>query len=104
MALPSAALLVALLHRPSVDVLTQIFLFFTKAGTFVFGSGLAIVRYLHGGVVEQYYWLTDAHLMPWPRPQPRRWHRLAVAYSVRPLVGFCTDSTIAKDTFALPFL
>ncbi len=26
--------------------------FFTKAGAFVFGSGLAIVPFLHGGVVN----------------------------------------------------
>ena len=33
-------------------VLTQIALFFTKAGAFVFGSGLAIVPFLYGGVVR----------------------------------------------------
>jgi chromate transporter len=34
-------------------------LFFTKAGAFVFGSGLAIVPFLYGGVVQEYRWLTD---------------------------------------------
>jgi len=33
--------------------------FFLKAGAFVFGSGLAIVPFLHGGVVEQFGWLTE---------------------------------------------
>ena len=33
--------------------------FFTKAGAFVFGSGLAIVPFLHGGVVKEYSWLTE---------------------------------------------
>lgn len=33
--------------------------FFAKAGAFVFGSGLAIVPFLHGGVVNEYGWLTE---------------------------------------------
>ncbi len=33
-------------------VLLQILLFFTKAGSFVFGSGLAIVPFLQQGVVH----------------------------------------------------
>jgi chromate transporter len=33
--------------------------FFTKAGAFVFGSGLAIVPFLHGGVVTEYHWLSE---------------------------------------------
>jgi chromate transporter len=41
------------------DVLKQILLFFTKAGAFVFGSGLAIVPFLNQGVVQQYGWLTE---------------------------------------------
>ncbi|MCO4293586.1 chromate transporter [Solitalea sp. MAHUQ-68] len=40
-------------------VLTKIAWFFTKAGAFVFGSGLAIVPFLHSGVVDQYGWLTE---------------------------------------------
>lgn len=43
----------------SNDKLTQIGLFFVKAGTFVFGSGLAIVPFLHAGVVAEYNWLTE---------------------------------------------
>ncbi len=36
------------------EILGQILWFFTKAGAFVFGSGLAIVPFLYGGVVQQY--------------------------------------------------
>jgi chromate transporter len=43
----------------SQDILTQILLFFTKAGAFVFGSGLAIIPFLQQGVVEQFGWLTE---------------------------------------------
>lgn len=43
----------------SSATLTRIFLYFTEAGAFVFGSGLAIVPFLYGGVVEQYHWLTE---------------------------------------------
>jgi chromate transporter len=41
------------------EVLAQILLFFTKAGAFVFGSGLAIVPFLQQGVVDQFGWLTE---------------------------------------------
>lgn len=41
------------------DTLLQIAWFFTKAGAFVFGSGLAIVPFLYGGVVKEYGWLND---------------------------------------------
>ncbi|QDV39451.1 chromate transporter [Tautonia plasticadhaerens] len=44
---------------PLNDLLLQIALFFTKAGAFVFGSGLAIVPFLYGGVVKEYGWLDD---------------------------------------------
>jgi chromate transporter len=33
--------------------------FFAKAGAFVFGSGLAIVPFLYGGVVKEYEWLSE---------------------------------------------
>jgi chromate transporter len=45
------------------DVLAQIFLFFAKAGAFVFGSGLAIVPFLYAGVVQQYRWLNDQQFL-----------------------------------------
>ena len=41
------------------SLLIQIGLFFAKAGAFVFGSGLAIVPFLYGGVVTDHQWLND---------------------------------------------
>jgi chromate transporter len=43
----------------STNVLAQILLFFTKAGSFVFGSGLAIIPFLQQGVVQQFGWLNE---------------------------------------------
>jgi chromate transporter len=40
-------------------MLGKIAIFFLKAGAFVFGSGLAIVPFLHSSVVTQYHWLTE---------------------------------------------
>jgi chromate transporter len=40
-------------------ILLQIFVYFAKAGMFVFGSGLAVVPFLYGGVVQGHHWLTD---------------------------------------------
>ena len=40
-----------------------LFWFFTKAGAFVFGSGLAIVPFLYGGVVREHGWLTDQQFL-----------------------------------------
>jgi len=39
--------------------LAEIFVYFAKAGMFVFGSGLAIVPFLYGGVVQGHHCLTD---------------------------------------------
>jgi chromate transporter len=41
------------------STLAQIFIYFAKAGMFVFGSGLAVVPFLYGGVVQGHHWLTD---------------------------------------------
>jgi chromate transporter len=41
------------------STLLQIFVYFAKAGIFVFGSGLAVVPFLYGGVVQGHHWLTD---------------------------------------------
>jgi chromate transporter len=43
--------------------LLQIAWFFTKAGAFVFGSGLAIVPFLYGGVVKEYQWLNEQQFL-----------------------------------------
>ncbi|CAJ0772442.1 chromate transporter [Ralstonia chuxiongensis] len=40
-------------------LLAQLGAFFAKAGAFVFGSGLAIVPFLYGGVVTGHHWLND---------------------------------------------
>jgi len=44
---------------PFNEKLFQVALFFLKAGTFVFGSGLAIVPFLYGGLVKENSWLTE---------------------------------------------
>jgi chromate transporter len=43
----------------SLPLLVQLLGFFSFAGAFVFGSGLAIVPFLHGGVVLDHRWLTE---------------------------------------------
>jgi chromate transporter len=47
------------LALPAAGAGLTIFLFFAKAGMFVFGSGLAIVPFLYGGVVQGHHWLND---------------------------------------------
>jgi len=54
--LPTAA---ALFNAADAPLLMQLALFFAKAGAFVFGSGLAIVPFLYGGVVTEHHWLND---------------------------------------------
>jgi chromate transporter len=41
----------------------SLFLFFLKSSLFVFGSGLAIVPFLHGGVVQEHHWLTETQFL-----------------------------------------
>ena len=61
---PWPAVLLAGLAAPvSTGVLAQILWFFTKAGAFVFGSGLAIVPFLYGGVVQEHRWLNDQQFL-----------------------------------------
>jgi chromate transporter len=43
--------------------LWKVLVYFATAGTFVFGSGLAIVPFMHGGVVNQYQWLTERQFL-----------------------------------------
>lgn len=56
---PLAAL--PLFERP--EVLLQILVFFATAGAFVFGSGLAVVPFLHAGVVQQLGWLDERQFL-----------------------------------------
>ena len=44
-------------------LLVKVTLYFAEAGAFVFGSGLAIVPFLHGGVVNQFHWLTERQFL-----------------------------------------
>jgi chromate transporter len=56
--------LVTGLHGPATGkTLWTITWFFTQAGAFVFGSGLAIVPFLYGGVVQQYQWLNERQFL-----------------------------------------
>jgi chromate transporter len=69
---PSAALGLALLPPglfaglagpATTDTLWRIGWYFAEAGSFVFGSGLAIVPFLHGGVVQQFGWLNERQFL-----------------------------------------
>jgi chromate transporter len=44
-------------------LLAKIAFVFAEAGAFVFGSGLAIVPFLHGSVVNQYHWITERQFL-----------------------------------------
>jgi chromate transporter len=47
----------------SAKTLWQIGLYFAEAGAFVFGSGLAIVPFLYGGVVGHFHWLNERQFL-----------------------------------------
>lgn len=47
----------------SRQTLVRIGWYFAEAGAFVFGSGLAIVPFLHGGVVNDLHWLTERQFL-----------------------------------------
>ncbi|NYS08813.1 chromate transporter [Ralstonia pickettii] len=49
----------SLLGTMDSSLLSQLGAFFAKAGAFVFGSGLAIVPFLYGGVVTEHHWLNE---------------------------------------------
>jgi chromate transporter len=68
--------------------------FFTKAGAFVFGSGLAIVPFLHSGVVIEYHWLdekqfVDAVAVAMITPGPVVITVAFIGYLVNGFVGAC---------------
>jgi chromate transporter len=48
---------------PHLGKFGEILGYFSKAGLFVFGSGLAIVPFLHGGVVMEHHWLTERQFL-----------------------------------------
>ncbi len=47
----------------ALPILLQLGLFFIKAGAFTFGSGLAIVPFLHQGLVVQHHWLNERQFL-----------------------------------------
>jgi chromate transporter len=56
-------LLTGLAGPAAKSTLWTISWYFAEAGAFVFGSGLAIVPFLHGGVVTQLHWLNDQQFL-----------------------------------------
>ena len=87
-------------------LLLQMLGFFTYAGTFIFGSGLAIVPFLHGGVVLQHRWLTeqqflDAVAVALITPGPVVITTGFIGYLVAGLAGACVA---AGATFLPSFL
>ena len=99
--------LVAGLHGPaSLGVLWSLAAFFLKAGAFVFGSGLAIVPFLYGGVVGQFRWLSerqflDAIAVAMITPGPVVITAAFIGYLVAGLAG---GAAAAAAVFAPPFL
>ena len=47
----------------SEGILLKLLGYFSWAGAFLFGSGLAIIPFLNKGVVEDYHWLTQQHFL-----------------------------------------
>jgi chromate transporter len=80
----------------------SLFLFFFKAGAFIFGSGLAIVPFLREGVVQQYHWLNadqflDAVAMGLITPGPVVITAAFIGYLVGGVLG-ATVATVAIFT------
>src|SRR2546428_9712832 len=90
----------------SIATVGVLFLFFLKAGAFVFGSGLAIVPFLYGWGVSQFHWLTerqfvDAVAVAMITPGPVVITAAFVGY----LVGGPLGATLAAlAVFAPPYL
>src|SRR5215203_29750 len=55
--------LAAVVIGERINILWDILLFFTRAGAFVFGSGLAIVPFLYDGVVRHFGWLSEQQFL-----------------------------------------
>jgi chromate transporter len=61
---PICSLLFAPMVLPStLGRFGEVLGYFAKAGLFVFGSGLAIVPFLHGGVVVEHRWLSERQFL-----------------------------------------
>jgi chromate transporter len=64
LALAAGPWLMTGLHGPAPDsALWKIAYLFAEAGAFIFGSGLAIVPFLHGAVVNDLAWLTERQFL-----------------------------------------
>jgi chromate transporter len=89
----------------SMATVGVLFLFFLKAGAFVFGSGLAIVPFLYGGVVGKFHWLTerqfvDAVAVAMITPGPVVITAAFIGYLVAGVLGACAA---ALAVFAPPY-
>jgi len=62
-ALPLAWLVTGQSGPAAPDTLWRIGWYFAEAGAFVFGSGLAIVPFLHGCVVNEFRWLSERQFL-----------------------------------------
>jgi chromate transporter len=58
-----AGLFAGLSGPAPTETLWRIGWYFAEAGSFVFGSGLAIVPFLHGGVVREFGWLSERQFL-----------------------------------------
>ena len=90
----------------SAGTIATLFLFFLKAGAFVFGSGLAIVPFLYGGVVGKFHWLSerqflDAVAVAMITPGPVVITAGFIGYLVAGLIG---AAAAALAVFAPPYL
>ena len=59
----AAPILAQLAPVPSGSILAKLLLFFLKAGSLTFGSGLVIVPFLEQGLVQQYNWLDQRQFL-----------------------------------------
>jgi chromate transporter len=94
------------LHGPAIGELWRIGWYFAEAGAFVFGSGLAIVPFLHRGVVDQFHWLSerqflDAVAVAMITPGPVV---ITVAFVGFLVAGFAGASIAAAGVFLPPWL
>jgi chromate transporter len=103
---PGMAWLLAGIQGPvGLGVVAGVGWFFLKAGAFVFGSGLAIVPFLYGGVVREFHWLTerqflDAIAVAMITPGPVVITAAFIGYLVAGIVG---GTIAAAAVFAPPF-